>query len=348
MNPDNFIKTLENSKNILVLSSQPLDLDSISSGLLVKKYLQSLNYSVDYIFTKEIGKSEKERNEWLPYSNEVIYQDSRGHLNNEKYDTYIFLDGAGLHQFYDNSSEEPVPTINLERKLSIIIDHHQDVEADFYNLKIKDVQASSTVELLLQQVIPLNFMGEQLATLAYAAIIGDTGGFKWNFRPQTLRLCADLLEKGANTKSINNNMFLSTDLDSLKAQAYAIKHTEFIPRLQTSFLVMDNQTLINDLKEYKDLSKLRDAFNNQVSIKAKGYNRGFMIYEKHPGSVTVSSRGKDGENNLNLSELLNKYGSGTGGGHFNSAGLRVESTVGEVKNRILEHLELLISNDIMA
>lgn len=67
--------------------------------------------------------------------------------------------------------------------------------------------SSSTVEIIIREILPASFLDSKLATLAYAGISGDTGNFRWNFTAKTLKLASLLLEKGAKYLEVIEKSF---------------------------------------------------------------------------------------------------------------------------------------------
>lgn len=82
----------------------------------------------------------------------------------------------------------------------IIVDHHA-AHDDVGDLKLRDTDACATGEViaLLARKLGVWPLPRAAATPLYAAIVADTGGFRYPAtKPRTLRLGAELLEAGAD------------------------------------------------------------------------------------------------------------------------------------------------------
>ncbi|HJL03451.1 MAG TPA: DHH family phosphoesterase [Polyangiaceae bacterium LLY-WYZ-15_(1-7)] len=82
----------------------------------------------------------------------------------------------------------------------VVIDHHA-AHDDVGDVVVRDIEACATGEVVmdLAEELELRPVPEAAATPLYAAIVADTGGFRYGTtRPKTLRLGAELLERGAD------------------------------------------------------------------------------------------------------------------------------------------------------
>lgn len=289
--------------------SQPLDLDCISSGIVVKKYLESLNKKVTLNFPREITEQELEFIRNWPHTDEIITQDSAGLVETDKFDTLILVDGANTAQFHDKDKNERLPNFS-KIPTRIRIDHRLASTKPWDNVTCYvNSNASSTIEVLLDGIIPVDFLPKDLATLAYAGLHTDTGGFSWNFRPKTLRLAADVVAQGANIDLVTDILYSRKTHEWLEAEAYAIKNTNYYPELSTQILKLD----IEELGEEK-MRLAKNAFTGEIARKVKGYKIGFVLRHAGKGVIKVSARGNNLTSNINLPEFFENLGY-EGGGH---------------------------------
>lgn len=329
-----FLEYVSDCQEVLVITSQPLDFDCIASGLLTKKYLESLGKRVKLIFSRQISNAERERNHFLPFFSEIEGIDSRKVLKSSKFDLLIFLDGTGLNQFYDSDNHpEELLAINLVSK-RVHIDHHLNRTDQLGNLVIHDNKLSSTVEVLLTHVIPESFLDKDLATLSYAGIVGDTGNFKWAFSNSTFKVVSELLQKGAQTTEILESLYNSKDKRYFSLLQFILKQVEYFEDQRSIILSIPHGVVMENKFSDDDLSDLKSIFHAEISTSVKGFDRGLIIREKTLGNVEVSIRGGY-QNKINLPEVFTKIG-GKGGGHFNACSFMFGSnTVEKVKQMIL-------------
>lgn len=337
-----FEKYIKNVKSVLLITSQPLDLDCISSGLIMKLYLESLGLDVTFRFPREITIEENDKFNYLPFFDEFHNEDTRDLLNKAEFDLLILLDGTNLVQYFDNANTKlPVPIINNFKK-SIRIDHHPESPENLAELNILDPSACSTIEVLLDQVIPESFLNKEVATLAYAGFIGDTGNFRWNFNPRTLRQAALLLEKGADPTETIDRMFSMKRREYLSMLKFVLENIEFDDDLQTVFLFLPYDKFQSEAKPLGDFRLVKEAFINEVSKNVDGYNRGILLTEHaEKGRIKVHSRGSS-QNDLDLREMFKSLG-GNGGGHFQTDGGDFEMDFDEFKEILKEAIRVRLN-----
>ncbi len=91
----------------------------------------------------------------------------------------------------------------------IIIDHHH-AHDDVGDIVYRDTSAAATGEVVIQIIegLGLESIPDGSATPIYAAIVSDTGGFRYaTTKPATLRLGARLIEAGADPWQVAYQLF---------------------------------------------------------------------------------------------------------------------------------------------
>ncbi len=91
----------------------------------------------------------------------------------------------------------------------IVIDHHH-AHDDIGDVVVRDTSAAATGEVVIHliEALGLQTIPEGAATPLYAAIVSDTGGFRYSTtRPETLRLGARLLEEGVDPWQVAYQLF---------------------------------------------------------------------------------------------------------------------------------------------
>ncbi|EKD64506.1 MAG: DHH subfamily 1 protein [uncultured bacterium] len=334
MDLENFIKK---DKSILIISSWPLDFDSIGSGLILKKYLESLNKKVTLVFPMKLTEREKDFYKILPHFDEVEDRDTREFFKKKIFDLLILLDGSNLAQFYESSNKkENKPALEAYDR-RIHIDHHLK-NGELGTHTIRKTEVSSTAEIIMDEIIPKNFIDEKIATLGYAAIMQDTGNFKWSFYSSSLKLAGMLLEKGAEPFELLERSFFSKTKTYLAMLKFAIENIEYRDDIATSFLFLPYRKMREEGINDEKLSELKRAFEVELAISVKGYARGIFIYEKRPKQIAISARGSNIHNKINLPKMLSGIGL-EGGGHFNSCGFSTERDFKKVKDLIVGAIE---------
>jgi phosphoesterase RecJ-like protein len=91
----------------------------------------------------------------------------------------------------------------------IVVDHHH-AHDDIGDVVVRDTSAAATGEVVVRLIeeLGLDSIPEGAATPIYAAIVSDTGGFRYaTTRPATLRLGARLLEEGVDPWHVAYQLF---------------------------------------------------------------------------------------------------------------------------------------------
>ena len=111
----------------------------------------------------------------------------------------------------------------------VIIDHHH-AHDDVGDVVYRDTNAAATGEVVVQLIegLGLESRPEGSATPIYAAILSDTGGFRYaTTRPATLRLGARLVEEGADPWRVAYQLFERWEPARLKLLSAIIATLEF-------------------------------------------------------------------------------------------------------------------------
>jgi len=111
----------------------------------------------------------------------------------------------------------------------IIIDHHH-AHDDVGDVIYRDTDAAATGEVVVQIIegLGLKSLPEGAATPIYAAILSDTGGFRYaTTKPATLRLGARLVEEGADPWQVAYQLFERWKPARLKLLSAIIATLEF-------------------------------------------------------------------------------------------------------------------------
>lgn len=308
-------KAISQSKNILIITSRPLDNDCIASGIILKKLLENKRKNVKLVFSRKISKKETENNSYLPFFKEIIPIDSREAIRQDIYDTAILLDGSNLIQFYD-FKKSLEPKLNLESFKNVIyIDHHPKLSGEIHaSTVIWDPKASSTIEVIFTYLYDPNMIKNKLATLAYAALVGDTGNFKWNFNSKTLELGSIFAKNNADVGLILQKYFRNNKKDDLKLIKLIVENLKHNKNLNIQWLILDLKkvTKLNLNKEMiKDIERI---FSHQIATLYKDYKIGICLIQENKNSTRVVAKGDEVKNKVDLANLLKKAGT-NGGGH---------------------------------
>lgn len=336
MKNQEFLKLIESEKTVLIVCSMPLDFDCLGSGLILKKYLESLDKEVTLRFPSKITAEDRNFYGFLPYFEEVEDEDTREILKEKNFDLLVLVDGTSLVQYYDTSKTNDDPPDLTVYDKRIHIDHHfSGPGIDMGTYIIKNSQASSTAEVILDKILPESFIDLKIATLAYAAIADDTGNFHWSFTPKTLSLASFLLGKGVDPLIIVDRLFYLKPKSYIKNLSYVLENMVSVADARTMFLLFPSEEIKS--KDIKDsaLIEMKVTFLEDVAMKVPGFDRGIVMIENQPGKIKLSAWGNNLRNKINLPQLFKKVGA-VGGGHFNACGADIEGDFEEIKKKLLK------------
>lgn len=152
-----------------------------------------------------------------------------------------------------------------------------------------------------------------IATALFVAMSSDTGGFRYsNTTPKTLRIAADLMDKGADFNRIRVALFESKSRGQVQVESAALSAVRYYAGGRIAVIVI---TLDMLAQAGADESELEGIASKPLAI--DGVDIGITLKERDDGSVRVSMRSTD---KANVSEICSAF---QGGGHIRAAGCRL-------------------------
>ncbi len=266
----------------------------------------------------------------------------------------LFLDGVDKVELFDESSESPhrkyigecdtiflVDLNNSSRVKSmsdailnakvkkIIIDHHMEPD-DMADLYVIDPDSTSTGEIiwkLLKKDSGMKFT-PAMATALYAAIMSDTGSFRFpRTDAETHRIVAELIECGADPVDIYEEIYniIPFEAARLLGEAFAGMEKLFDGRLVLMKLPKES---------FERTGASEDDTEGIVehTVTIKNVMVGVLLIER-PGDpqIRISFRSKG---DINVRDIAVSLG---GGGHHHAAGARISGkSLEEVRRIIIE------------
>jgi bifunctional oligoribonuclease and PAP phosphatase NrnA len=202
-----------------------------------------------------------------------------------------------------------------EGKNVAVIDHHLEPK-DFAKQYFVDTEACSTGELIYRlydegKKSLGGAMSQRGAMALYTAIMTDTGGFKF---PRTdagvFRMCADLLDLGADPVVSYNEVFNTSPASRLLLMRESLNQLEYQYDQRMAIQLITQEALKSTGAEEEDV----DGFV-QMPFQVKGIVLSVFLLELKEGwKMSVRSKG-----DVSAAKLAQAFG---GNGHFNAAGAR--------------------------
>jgi len=215
----------------------------------------------------------------------------------------------------------------------INIDHHITNPLD-WPLTWLDTDACATGEMVYKLIQELGVgIDRDIALCLYTAIFTDTGSFRYsNTTPESMRIAASLIEAGADSWLVTENVYESFSFPRLKLLGTVISNMERNGTGRTAWVVVTDELYRQTGTKAEDT----DNFVNFVRS-AKGVEVAVLFRQTGSAQYKISMRSKG---RVDLSGLAQSLG---GGGHKNAAGSVLDGSIEEVKKRVLGEVEKTIA-----
>jgi bifunctional oligoribonuclease and PAP phosphatase NrnA len=319
------VERLMSAKRILCTCHRRPDADALGSALGLSRHLTSMGKDA-FVYVPE------------PISSSLEYLVEPGEV-------LASLSGRGpadLIVVTDTASASLLPRGLPERTPLLVIDHHAAYEP-FGDLALRDVEASSTGEVVLGLLDALGLPEvppRSVAEPIYAAIVADTGGFRYSStNAKTMRLGARLIEGGAEPWKTAQNLFEGWPYERLKLLSAVID------TLATRF---DGKLVL--LEVTRDMLKSAHGDDDMVEglvnygRMLRGVEIAALLWEfdvhddgvaRRDVKVSLRSRGA-----VDVAAIAVELG---GGGHRAAAGAQLSVPLDEARERLLKVVEKVLA-----
>jgi len=215
------------------------------------------------------------------------------------------------------------PAIHEEDRLDISIDHHvTNIMPAELNLVESEEPATSAIlaKYLPEWGMPIT---SEIATCLMTGVVSDTLGFRTsNMIPDTLRLGAMLMEKGANLPDLYQRALVRRSFDAARYWGSGLSRMQCVDRLLwTTLTVADRKEAGYPGRDDADLMAVLSAVD--------GADISIIFNEQSEGHIKISWRSQPG---YDVSKLALSMG---GGGHPAASGAELTGTMEEVQARVL-------------
>lgn len=304
----NIIRLLEHSKSVLIVSHVNPEADAIGSCLALGLYLKDFCNVKIY---NEQGVPEELK--FLPFSEKIQTQ-----IPHEYIDVLVVLDcadkdrmGTKIQQFNNFG-------------VSINIDHHVS-NTNFGDINFINPAASSVGEIMYMLLSQgSKEVTKDICTNLYAAILTDTGGFRYsNTTSNTFEIAAKLIKKGVCPSDISKNCFNYLTKEGFELLVKTLSTTTIKNNVAVMKLPYKNfkKELKYQMQMFIDILNLINDVEVSVFIK-----------EVEQGKCRVSLRSK----NRSVSDIAQRYG---GGGHNLAAGFSYNGDIEVLYREIMNLFE---------
>jgi len=295
------ISALGKGKSFFITSHQEPDGDAICSMLALGSLLRRVGKTVHLELCDQVP----ERYRFVPHWEEISYHyDQRNHHSNGF--TFIVLDSGELCRVGEGIVEMTLGSTNI-----INIDHHISNQY-FGSINLVDSSASATGEIvgIIYQSLGIE-PTEDEAFCIYTAIFTDTGAFRYsNTTPQSLRIAAEMIERGVSPQVISRAVSENKNFGNLKLMGFALSTLTSTHDGQFVYLYLTREMYRNS--GITGMGDTEGLVNFARSI--KGCRVSALFRETEDGRVKVSLRGSEG---IDVNTVALHFG---GGGHEMASG----------------------------
>jgi len=320
MKRNDFNSFIDEYDSFLVCSHETPDADALGSSIALTIYLNKIGKNAKYLLTDEIPINL----EFLIYEKYALRKED---LIKSNYQAIFVLDSSNLRR----------TPLNPESKILNLpicnIDHHPD-NSSFGKTNILNFKASSTGEIL-HDLMDLTYMNIEIAKQLFAAIVGDTGGFKHsNTSSKIMKVAADLMEYNFDSYEIKSKILDFRTKKAFSLVSDAITNVKIFDK----FVIMTvNREIIKKYNlsptEYPELvNYIRGIEGTYVAI---------VFTEVYDKNVKISLRSIPP---VDISKVARHFG---GGGHKYASGCQLNGNfdliikqVCDYTKQYLEGLEL--------
>ncbi|MHC1740719.1 MAG: bifunctional oligoribonuclease/PAP phosphatase NrnA [Anaerolineaceae bacterium] len=219
----------------------------------------------------------------------------------------------------------------LEGKtIGLVVDHHITNE-NFAELNYVEPESVATSAILAEKAQAWGLtVTRDAARALLTGIISDSIGFRTsNTTANSLRLAADLMDRGANITELYNKALLSRSYAATNYWGYALQRIQHEDKLVwTSLTLQDRKTSGYQGNDDADLINVLSSIDPLDIV--------VLFVEQKANLVKVSWRAKPG---LDISQLAASFG---GGGHPAASGAEINGSLEEVQDLVLRATKIYL------
>jgi phosphoesterase RecJ-like protein len=310
---DKAIEVARNGERFLVACHRRPDADSLGSALGLIKTLRAIGKEATLFMPESIPDSLL----FLMEEEQGIAEVPEG----TRYDATWIMDIAAKALI---PPRFPPPDVTGPL---VVVDHHH-AHDDIGDIVVRDTASAATGEVVVRliEALGLESIPEGAATPIYAAIVSDTGGFRYSTtRPATLRLGARLVEEGADPWQVAYQLFERWEPARLRLLS------SIIATLDTAF---DGRVAI--MRVTREMLAICDANDDMVegmvnyARRVEGVEVGALLWEwqvhESDGSHVETKISLRSSGNADVSVIAAAL---NGGGHRAAAATQLDISIDE-------------------
>ena len=207
------------------------------------------------------------------------------------------------------------------------IDHHVSPGTLPDGPRYVDPSAAATAELIVEIALANEWPLSQAAARAlYVGILTDTGGFRFsNTHPRTLRIAAELLDRGIDPEAIYLDVYAGAPEGRVRLLAEALQTLVVESDVGLSWITVPPGAVDRHGVTSDDLDGVVEHARSIAGVRMA-----LLFREISQGRVKVSLRSVG---DVDVAGFAKPFG---GGGHVKAAGLSMEGTLAGVQSVVLK------------
>lgn len=317
---------LQTKKNIVIIPHKGPDGDAVGSVTALYGYIKTLNHDVSMITPNDFPTFLK----WMKHADQFINYEKDQETADQLIQNADLIFNLDHNDFSRTGAMEEV--LRQQSKTFVMIDHHQQ-PGDFAEFTYSDTSMSSTCEMIyhfIKMMDATEFINQDMATAMYTGILTDTGSFKYRSTTSTtLRVAAELIDKGADSEMINRRVYDVNTPSRMKLLGLALNNLKIFPEYRAAYITLSQEELDNnDFKKGDTEGFVNYALSLDDIVLAQ-----IFIENKEDQIIKTSLRSK-GDFNVNL--LAREHWQG--GGHNNAAGGKSDENMEDTVRKFISIL----------
>lgn len=324
------LEEIKKADKILLNCHRNPDPDSIGSALALREILLGMNKKVEIICpSKELFGNVS----YLYGFDEIKKEVDFSKFDFSEFGLFITLDSSSWYMVSSNK-EDSTPDMKI-----VTIDHHA-TNTNYAAINLVDENITSVGQILYMLFEDWGVeMNKSIATSLMAAIVGDTGAFRYPGADEnTFRVASELMKLGADKDLAIQNLYRSEPIELIKFYAEVLSRIEIDKENKFVWSVVPYEV-------YAKLDKPTMAKESAASMFAQvveGTDFGFIAIEMEPKMLAISFRSRTG---FDTSKIALELG---GGGHAFASGAKIEGFVfDEAVEKLLSVVRKVVDENIL-
>ena len=218
------------------------------------------------------------------------------------------------------------PAVRALNTPPLVIDHHLPGEEPLGTIRVADVAACATGELVYDFAATLGLeITPAIAAALYVALLTDTGGFRFsNTSPRCHAIAARLLSAGVDPEEMYRRIYASVPRGRLRLLRDALDTLEVDEAKGLAWVSI----AAGALEKYDVSSESLDGIA-EYPRSVMGVRLALLFRDVGHGKVKISFRSVRG---VDANALARQFG---GGGHARASGAMVAGTLDEVRDKVI-------------